>query len=216
MDSGTMEKERGITIMSKTTRVDWGNTILNIVDTPGHSDFGGEVERVLSMVDGCILVVDATEGVMSQTKFVVSRALSQGLKLVVVLNKADRDTARLNGEVETEIFDLLVSMDATDEQLDFPIIYASAKQGWAVDDMTHDRTTAGMTALLRKVVEHIPAPCERAATELPFSFSVNNMSMDPFIGRMVTGKVVTGTVKVGQKARSSFLLLFIFKPQLMF
>jgi GTP-binding protein len=129
LDSGSLEKERGITIMSKTTRVDWEGKILNLVDTPGHSDFGGEVERVLSMVDGAILVVDASEGVMSQTKFVVSKALAQGLKLVVVLNKADRDTARLGGEVETEIFDLLCSMEATDEQLDFPVIFASAKQG---------------------------------------------------------------------------------------
>jgi GTP-binding protein len=129
LDSGSLEKERGITIMSKTTRVDWNGKILNLVDTPGHSDFGGEVERVLSMVDGAILVVDASEGVMSQTKFVVSKALAQGLKLVVVLNKADRDTARLGGEVETEIFDLLCSMEATDEQLDFPVIFASAKQG---------------------------------------------------------------------------------------
>ena len=137
LDSGALEKERGITIMSKTTRVDWGGAMLNLVDTPGHSDFGGEVERVLSMVDGAILVVDATEGVMSQTKFVVSRAVRQGLKFIVVLNKADRDTARLGGEVEDEIFDLLVAMDASDEQLDFPIIYASAKEGWCVEDSAH-------------------------------------------------------------------------------
>ena len=137
LDSGALEKERGITIMSKTTRVDWEGHILNLVDTPGQSDFGGEVERVLSMVDGAVLVVDATEGVMSQTKFVVSRAIKQGLKFVVVLNKADRDTARLGGDVEDEIFDLLVAMDASDEQLDFPIIYASAKEGWCVEDTTH-------------------------------------------------------------------------------
>ena len=189
MDSGSLEKERGITIMSKTTRVDWGDSILNLVDTPGHSDFGGEVERVLSMVDGAILVVDAGEGVMSQTKFVVSKALKRGLKFVVVLNKADRDAARLGGEVETEIFDLLCSFDATDEQLDFPVLFASAKQGWAVADMTKDRDAAGMTALLQAVVDHIPPPCDAAKTAEPFAMSVNNMSFDTFLGRLVTGKV---------------------------
>jgi len=151
------------------------------------------------MVDGAILVVDASEGVMSQTKFVVSKALKRGLKLVVCLNKADRDAARLGGEVETEVFDLFCNNDASDEQLDFPVLFASAKQGWAVTDMAHDKETAGMEALLKAVVEHIPPPCDAAKVAEPFAFSVNNMSLDPYLGRLVTGKVHAGTVETGAK-----------------
>ena len=201
MDSGSLEKERGITIMSKTTRVDWGGHYLNLVDTPGHSDFGGEVERVLSMVDGAVLVVDATEGVMSQTKFVVSRALKQGLRFVVVLNKADRDSARLNGEVDSEIFDLLCDMDATEEQLDFPILYASAKEGWAVSDMKDGRD-GGMVPLLDAIVNEIGPPNDLAACDNePFTFAVNNILTDPYLGRLVTGKVHSGRVKPGSKVK---------------
>uniref|UniRef100_A0A7S2C4J9 Tr-type G domain-containing protein n=1 Tax=Octactis speculum TaxID=3111310 RepID=A0A7S2C4J9_9STRA len=199
MDSGALEKERGITIMSKTTRVEWKDHFINLVDTPGHADFGGEVERVLSMVDGAVLVVDATEGVMSQTKFVVSKAINMGLHFVVVLNKADRDTARLSGEVESEIFDLLCNLGASEDQLDFPILYASAKEGWAVLDLEDDRGMK-MDPLLRTLVGAIQPPCDRTScTDEPFRFAVNNISHDIFLGPTVTGKVSSGMVSAKSK-----------------
>jgi GTP-binding protein len=166
MDSNDQERERGITILAKATSVMWrgaaGETRINIIDTPGHADFGGEVERILGMVDGVLLLVDAEEGVMPQTKFVLGKALKLGLRPIVVLNKVDRahaDPERVVGDV----FDLFANMGATDEQLDFPHLYASGKQGWAVTDMADEKKD--LTALFEKIVEHVPAPAaaERAA-----------------------------------------------------
>ncbi|RHY82416.1 hypothetical protein DYB35_008813 [Aphanomyces astaci] len=196
MDSIDLERERGITIMSKCTRVEYEGRVLNIVDTPGHADFGGEVERILSMVDGVVLVVDATEGPMSQTKFVLTKALNRGLKPLVVINKVDRPTSRLGGEVENELFDMFVALDANDEQLEFPVLYASAKQGWTVnslEDDSEDRTT--MKALLDQIVDYVPAP--EAETDKPFSMAVTMLGHDPYVGRLATGRVYTGRVKVG-------------------
>ncbi|ETW10377.1 GTP-binding protein TypA/BipA [Aphanomyces invadans] len=196
MDSIDLERERGITIMSKCTRVEYEGRVLNIVDTPGHADFGGEVERILSMVDGVVLVVDATEGPMSQTKFVLTKALNRGLKPLVVINKVDRPTSRLGGEVENELFDMFVALDANDEQLEFPVLYASAKQGWAVnslEDEGEDRTS--MKALLDQIVEYVPAP--EADMDSPFSMAVTMLGHDPYVGRLATGRVYTGRVKVG-------------------
>src|SRR4051794_25076743 len=138
MDSNELERERGITILAKCTSVEWKGVRVNIVDTPGHADFGGEVERILSMVDGVVVLVDAAEGPMPQTKFVVSKALKQGLRPIVVINKIDRPDARVD-EVHTEVFDLFAALDATDEQLDFPTLYASGRSGWAVADMADER-----------------------------------------------------------------------------
>ncbi|CAK4084964.1 unnamed protein product [Aphanomyces euteiches] len=196
MDSIDLERERGITIMSKCTRVEYEGKVLNIVDTPGHSDFGGEVERILSMVDGVVLVVDATEGPMSQTKFVLTKALNRGLKPLVVINKVDRPTSRLGGEVENELFDMFVALDANDDQLEFPVLYASAKQGWAVnslDDDSEDRTS--MKALLDQIIDYVPAP--EADSAKPFSMAVTMLGHDPYVGRLATGRVHTGRVKVG-------------------
>lgn len=171
MDSIDLERERGITIMSKTTRVEYAGHVLNIVDTPGHSDFGGEVERILSMVDGVVLVVDATEGPMSQTKFVLTKALNQGLKPLVVINKVDRETSRLNGDVENELFDMFVALEANDEQLEFPVLYASAKNGWAVRDLDDaDEPKDNMTALLDEIIKYVPAPV--ADPTAPFAMAV--------------------------------------------
>jgi len=194
MDSMDQEQERGITIMSKVTSLKWGEAKLNIVDTPGHADFGGEVERVLGMVDGVCLLVDATEGPMPQTKFVLTKALAQGLRPLVVLNKVDRDTCRVSA-VEDEIFDLFVSLDATDEQLDFDFIYASAKEGWAVADLDQDART-DMGPLLDAVVRRVPPP---AMEEGPFRMLVAMMEHDPYVGRMLTGRVASGQIAVGDK-----------------
>ena len=213
MDSIELESERGITIMSKNTRISYKDHIINIVDTPGHQDFGGEVERVLSMVDGAIVLVDATEGVMSQTKFVVQRALEAGLALVVVLNKVDRPTARLSeSEVENEIFDLLVTLDADESQLEYTTLYASAKSGWGVadPDLVAELVDLGdvaverqdLSPLLKAVIDDIPPPCQDNAVEKPFSFVVNGISHDNYLGRLVTGKVETGTVAVGTKVHT--------------
>lgn len=171
MDSIDLERERGITIMSKCTRVEYNGHVLNIVDTPGHSDFGGEVERILSMVDGVVLVVDATEGPMSQTKFVLTKALNRGLKPLVVINKVDRETSRLNGDVENELFDMFVALEADDDQLEFPVLYASAKQGWAVRDLDDaDEKRDSMTALLDEIIKYVPSPVADATA--PFSMAV--------------------------------------------
>lgn len=155
MDSNELEKERGITILSKCTSVVFKDYKLNIVDTPGHQDFGGEVERIMSMVDGVCLVVCATEGPMPQTKFVLKKALSHNLKPIVVINKVDRDSARV-AEVENEIFDLFCALDASDEQLDYPLIYAAARNGWAVNDMAKKRES--VQDLFEAIVSHIPHP----------------------------------------------------------
>lgn len=196
MDSIDLERERGITIMSKCTRVEYNSHVLNIVDTPGHADFGGEVERILSMVDGVVLVVDATEGPMSQTKFVLTKALHRGLKPLVVVNKVDRDTSRLDGSVENELFDMFVALDANDDQLEFPVLYASAKQGWAVYDLDNsDEPRDSMRPLLDEIMRYVPAP--KANANEPFAMAVTMIGRDPYVGRLATGRVHAGTVKIG-------------------
>ena len=193
MDSNDLEKERGITILAKCTSVDWEGTRINIVDTPGHADFGGEVERILSMVDGVILLVDSSEGAMPQTKFVTGKALALGLRPIVVVNKIDRADARVQ-EVLDEVFDLFVSLDATDEQLDFPVLYASGRNGYASEDP--DVREGTLTPLFNKIVGHVPAPS--VDEDAPFSFLVTLLDRDNFLGRILTGRVNSGTVKVNQ------------------
>lgn len=197
MDSLSLEKERGITIMSKLTTVQYNDYTLNIVDTPGHADFGGEVERIMGMVDGVCLVVDATEGPMTQTKFVLSKALSHGLKPVVIFNKSDRDTRRI-GEVENEVFDLFVNLDATDDQLDFPIIYASAREGWAVENFDSD-AKENMNALFEAIIRHVP--CPRTKVNEPFQMLISSLDYDRVFGRILTGKIYSGSVKVNDKIK---------------
>ncbi|EGG21474.1 elongation factor TU family protein [Cavenderia fasciculata] len=183
MDSNALEKERGITIMAKNTSLNFKDYKLNIVDTPGHGDFGGEVERVLSMVDGVVLLVDATEGVMAQTKFVLSKALAAGLRPIVVINKMDRTTIRVD-EVENEIFDLFATLGATDDQMGYPTLYASARMGWAVRSRGDDQK--GITPILDTIIEYVHAP--KVEVDKPFSMLVTNLETDPFLGRIVTGK----------------------------
>lgn len=191
MDSNDLEKERGITILAKCTSVEWNGTRINIVDTPGHADFGGEVERILSMVDGVILLVDSSEGAMPQTKFVTGKALALGLRPIVVVNKIDRPDERIQ-EVLDEVFDLFVSLDATDEQCDFPVLYASGRNGYANEDPNMREGT--LTPLFEKIVNHVPAPA--ADVDGPFKFLVTLLDRDNFLGRILTGKVQSGTVKV--------------------
>ncbi len=191
MDSNDLEKERGITILAKCTSVEWEGTRINIVDTPGHADFGGEVERILSMVDGVILLVDSSEGAMPQTKFVTGKALALGLKPIVVVNKIDRPDGRAQ-EVLDEVFDLFVSLDATDEQCDFPVLYASGRNGYASEDA--DARSGDLKPLFEKIVNHVPAPA--ADVDGPFKFLVTLLDRDNFLGRILTGKVQSGTIKV--------------------
>ncbi|GGB25788.1 GTP-binding protein [Sphingomonas metalli] len=193
MDSNDLEKERGITILAKPTSVEWQGTRINIVDTPGHADFGGEVERILSMVDGVILLVDSSEGAMPQTKFVTGKALALGLRPIVVVNKVDRADARIQ-EVLDEVFDLFVSLDATDEQLDFPVLYASGRNGYASTDM--DAREGTLTPMFELIVNHVPAP--KVDVDAPFSFLVTLLDRDNFLGRILTGRVNTGTLKLNQ------------------
>ncbi|EFA81168.1 elongation factor tu family protein [Heterostelium album PN500] len=196
MDSNALEKERGITIMAKCTSLSYSNHKLNIVDTPGHGDFGGEVERVLSMVDGVVLLVDATEGPMAQTKFVLSKALQAGLRPIVVINKMDRSTIRVD-EVESEIFDLFATLGANDDQLNYPTLYASARQGWAVKNRNDDQK--GILPLLDTIIDYVKHP--KVEVDKPFSMLVTNLESDPFVGRIVTGKVYSGKVKIGTPLR---------------
>ncbi|MGB1361535.1 MAG: translational GTPase TypA [Alphaproteobacteria bacterium] len=197
MDSNDLEKERGITILAKNTSVQWNDIRMNIVDTPGHADFGGEVERILSMVDGVVLLVDAAEGPMPQTKFVTSKALSLGLKPIVVINKADKPDARPDWVLD-QIFDLFVALEATDEQLDFPVIYASAKQGWAVNDLSEDRKD--MQPVFEKISTHIAKPNLDVSAD--FSMLVTTLEADNFLGRILTGRIETGTIKVGDNLQA--------------
>ena len=191
MDSNDLEKERGITILAKCTSVEWRGTRINIVDTPGHADFGGEVERILSMVDGVILLVDSSEGAMPQTKFVTGKALALGLRPIVVVNKIDRPDGRPQ-EVLDEVFDLFVSLEASDEQCDFPVLYASGRNGYASDNQ--DARAGDLTPLFEKIVEHVPAPA--ADFDGEFKFLVTLLDRDNFLGRILTGKVQSGTIKV--------------------
>ncbi len=191
MDSNDLEKERGITILAKCTSVEWNGTRINIVDTPGHADFGGEVERILSMVDGVILLVDSSEGAMPQTKFVTGKALALGLRPIVVVNKIDRPDGRPQ-EVLDEVFDLFVSLDASDEQCDFPVLYASGRNGYASEDQ--DARSGDLTPLFDRIVSHVPAPA--ADVDGDFKFLVTLLDRDNFLGRILTGKVASGTIKV--------------------
>jgi len=189
MDSNDLERERGITILAKCTSVVWGPTRINIVDTPGHADFGGEVERILSMVDGVCVLVDAAEGPMPQTKFVVGKALRLGLKPIVVINKVDKPEQRAD-EVLSEVFDLFAALDATEHQLDFPAVYASAKQGWAVRDLADPRTD--MAPLFDLIVSHVPAP--NVQKEGPFRMLATTLETDPYLGRLLTGRIAQGAL----------------------
>ncbi|MCR9270577.1 MAG: translational GTPase TypA [Hyphomonadaceae bacterium] len=195
MDSNDLEKERGITILAKTTSVVWGDTRINIVDTPGHADFGGEVERILSMVDGAIVLVDAAEGPMPQTKFVVSKALKIGLRPIVAVNKIDKPERRPD-EVIDEVFDLFDALGADDEQLDFPILYGSAKNGWMSTQYEDERTD--MSELFDLVVQHVPEP---TVEEGPFRMLATTIGADNFLGRILTGRVSSGTVKPNQTVK---------------
>ena len=199
MDSNDLERERGITIFAKPTSVEWNGTRINIVDTPGHADFGGEVERILSMVDGVVLLVDAAEGPMPQTKFVTSKALKLGLKPIVVINKVDKADGEPDRALD-ECFDLFANLDATDEQLDFPHMYASGRSGWA--DMTLDGPRKDLTALFELVLKHVPAPAQIADTDKPFTMLATTLGGDPFLGRLLTGRVESGTLKAGQSIKA--------------
>ena len=196
MDSNDLERERGITILSKCTAVDWNGTHINIVDTPGHADFGGEVERILSMVDGVVLLVDASEGPMPQTKFVLGKALKIGLKPIVVINKADKQDARPD-EVLDEIFVLFVSLDANDAQLDFPVLYASGRNGWAVKELSDEKKD--LTPLFELILSYVPEPvCEK---DKPFSMLATTLEADKFVGRILTGKIHSGILKVNDAVK---------------
>ena len=197
MDSGDLEKERGITILAKPTSVNWKETRINIIDTPGHADFGGEVERVLGMADGVILLTDAAEGPMPQTKFVLGKALAQGLKPIVIINKVDRPDGRPD-EVIDEVFDLFVSLDANDEQLDFPIMYASGRDGWCVNELTDERKD--LHALLNLILEHVSPP--KVQIEKPFAMLATLLDSDPYLGRCLIGKVEQGSAKVNDSVKS--------------
>ena len=194
MDSNDLERERGITILAKATSVEWKDTRINIVDTPGHADFGGEVERNLSMVDGVVLLVDAAEGPMPQTKFVTSKALALGLRPIVVLNKVDKPDAEPDRALD-ECFDLFASLGANDDQLEFPHMYASGRSGWA--DAELDGPRKDLSALFNLVVNHVPAPRQIKHQDEPFTMLATTLSSDPFVGRVLTGRVETGTLKVG-------------------
>ncbi len=198
MDSNDLERERGITILAKCTSVVWRETRINIVDTPGNADFGGEVERVLSMVDGVLLLVDAAEGPMPQTKFVLGKALRLGLRPIVVINKTDRPDQRAD-EVHDEIFDLFVALDANDQQLDFPTLFASAKEGWASPQATRP-DQGGMAPLFALICRHVAAPEVRP--NAPFAMLVTTLTRDQHLGRLLTGRIVAGRVDANQTIKA--------------
>lgn len=201
MDSISLERERGITISSKVTSISWKDNELNMVDTPGHADFGGEVERVVGMVEGAVLVVDAGEGPLAQTKFVLAKALKYGLRPILLLNKVDRPavTQEICDEVESVVFDLFANLGATEEQLDFPVLYASAKEGWASTTYTKDppADAKNMSQLLDAIVSHVPPP--NANIDAPFQMLVSMMEKDNYFGRILTGRVHSGVVRVGDR-----------------
>ena len=205
MDSGDIERERGITISAKPTSIQWGEYKINIVDTPGHADFGGEVERILSMVDGVVLLVDSAEGPLPQTKFVLSKALKLNLRPIVCINKIDRGDARPE-EVLTETFDLFDKLGATDSQLDFPYLYACGRDGWAIRDLKDiDNPNKDLTPLFQLIVDHVPAPdCNgtRCQIDAPFTMLATTLEADPYVGRILTGKIESGTVRVGQSVKA--------------
>jgi GTP-binding protein len=195
MDSNALERERGITILAKATSVVWNDTRINIVDTPGHADFGGEVERILNMVDGAIVLVDAAEGPLPQTKFVVSKALKMGLRPIVAINKVDRQDAR-PVQVINEVFDLFAALDATDEQLDFPILYGSAKEGWMAKSL--DGPKESMAPLFDLVISHVAPP---SVDEGPFRMLGTIIEANPYLGRLITGRIRSGSVKPNQNVK---------------
>ena len=199
MDSNDIERERGITILAKCTSVEWNGTRINIVDTPGHADFGGEVERILSMVDGVVLLVDAAEGPMPQTKFVTSKALALGLRPICVVNKVDKPDGEPDRAVD-EVFDLFAALDASDEQLDFPSMYASGRAGWC--DAELDGTRKDLSALFDLIVDHVPTPAQITRKDEPFQMLATTLSADPFIGRILTGRVEAGTLKAGDSVKA--------------
>ena len=199
MDSNDIERERGITILAKCTSVEWKGTRINIVDTPGHADFGGEVERILSMVDGVVLLVDAAEGPMPQTKFVTSKALALGLRPIVVVNKVDKPDGEPDRAVD-DVFDLFAALEATDEQLDFPTMYASGRSGWC--DAELDGPRENLDALFDLIVDHVPTPAQISRKDEPFQMLATTLSADPFIGRILTGRVEAGTLKAGDTIKA--------------
>ncbi|XP_019194095.1 PREDICTED: uncharacterized protein LOC109188055 [Ipomoea nil] len=201
LDSNSLERERGITIASKVTSLSWKENELNMVDTPGHADFGGEVERVVGMVEGAILVVDAGEGPLAQTKFVLAKALKYGLRPILLLNKVDKPAVSEErcSEVESLVFDLFANLGASEEQLDFPVLYASAKEGWASSAYTKSppNNAKDMSELLDAIIRHVPPPS--ASLDAPFQMLVSMMEKDPYVGRTLTGRVSSGVVRVGDK-----------------
>ena len=196
MDSNDLERERGITILAKCTSIVWKDTRINIVDTPGHADFGGEVERILNMVDGVIVLVDASEGPLPQTKFVVSKALKMGLRPIVVVNKIDRPDQR-HDDVLNEIFDLFTNLDATDEQLDFPILYGSGRDGWMAESPDGPKTDLG--PMFDLVLRHVPAPTVEPG---PFRMLATTLEADPYLGRILTGRISSGSIKPNQTIKA--------------
>lgn len=198
MDSNDLERERGITILAKCTSVVWNDVRINIVDTPGHADFGGEVERILNMVDGVCLLVDSAEGPLPQTKFVLGKALKLGMRPMVVVNKIDRQDARPD-EVHNEIFDLFASLDASDEQLDFPTLFASGRNGWAVVNLDDERKD--LTPLFELVVRHVPAP-KVDSVDAPFKMLATTLEANPYLGRILTGRIQSGSIKTNMAIKS--------------
>ncbi|PUB11259.1 translational GTPase TypA [Yoonia sediminilitoris] len=199
MDSNDIERERGITILAKCTSVEWKGIRINIVDTPGHADFGGEVERILSMVDGVVLLVDAAEGPMPQTKFVTSKALALGLRPIVVVNKVDKPDGEPDRAVD-DCFDLFAALEANDDQLDFPTMFASGRAGWC--DAELDGPRENLDALFDLIIDHVPAPAQIAHKDEPFRMLATTLSADPFIGRILTGRVEAGTLKAGETVKA--------------
>ncbi len=197
MDSNDLEKERGITILAKATSVVWKDVRINIVDTPGHADFGGEVERILNMVDGVVVLVDAAEGPMPQTKFVVGKALKLGLRPIVAINKVDRPDAR-HVQVINEVFDLFAALDATDEQLDFPILYGSGRNGWMNESPDGDQSL-GLAPMFDLILKHVP-PAK--TEEGSFRMLGTLLEANPFLGRMITGRITSGSVKPNQTIKA--------------
>ena len=197
MDSGDLEKERGITILAKPTSIMWKDVRINIIDTPGHADFGGEVERVLQMADGVILLTDAAEGPMPQTKFVLGKALALGLKPIVIINKIDRPDGRPT-EVVDEVFDLFVALDANDKQLDFPILYAAGRDGWCVKELEDERVN--LHPLLDVVLEHVEQP--QVEHDKPFAMLATLLDSDPYLGRCLIGRVAQGSAKVNDSVKA--------------
>src|SRR5579883_2490309 len=197
LDSNDLERERGITILAKCTSVTWSGVRLNIVDTPGHADFGGEVERILDMVDGAVVLVDAAEGPLPQTKFVLSKALRLGLRPAVLINKCDRPDARAH-EVHEEIFDLFAALDATEAQLDFPVLFASAREGWAAASLEAPRES--MAPLFELLIRHVPAP--KADPDGPFAMLASTLEYDSYLGRVLTGRIHSGVARLNMPVKA--------------